>query len=248
LNTHRSQTLIASVVIVLGVFLTALLTYFRLVRIDGDADLPAIASGETIAFRPGMPEKRGEVVLFFVPKGPHVSRGAKLVKRVIGLAGDHIRYEHGRLFLNDQKVIESCCTPFWDRQKEGSSYYSMGPTDYSSSLSNTRDWAFDQITEGAREYVVPKDHIFVIGDNRSRGGSEDSRYFGPVSMSAVIGTGGYVVWPFVKPVIETKATVEGRELIFKSGPMKCCGSKDMNGTIRWGFHALERSTDYDPKQ
>jgi signal peptidase I len=247
LNTHRSQTLIASVVIVLGVFLTALLTYFRLVRIDGDAGLPAIASGETIAFRPGMPEKRGEVVLFFVPKGPHVSRGLKFVKRVIGLAGDHIRYKHGHLFLNDQKIIESCCTSFWNQQKEGS-YYFTGPTDYSSGLSNTQDWSFDQITEGSREYVVPEGHIFVVGDNRSLGGSEDSRYFGPVPLSSVIGTGGYVIWPLMGKVIETKATVAGHKIIFKSGPMKCCGSKDMNGTIRWRFHALERSTDYDPKQ
>ena len=123
----------------------------------------------------------------------------------------------------------------------------MGPTDYTSSLSNTQDWSFDQITEGSREYVVPKNHIFVVGDNRSLGGSEDSRYFGPIPLSSVIGTGGYIVWPFMEPVIETKTTVAGRELGFKSGPMKCCGSKDMNGTTRLGFHVLERSTDYDLK-
>jgi signal peptidase I len=224
-----------------------LLTYFRLVRIEGDSGLPAITSGETIAFRPGVPEKRGEVVLFYVPNGPHVSRGLKFVKRVVGLAGDHIRYEHGRLFLNDQKVIESCCTTFWDQQKEGSSYYFTGPTDYTSSLSNTRDWSFDQIAEGTREYIVPKDHIFVVGDNRSLGGSEDSRYFGPVPLSSVIGTGGYVIWPPMSKVIETKATLASHEITFQSGPVHCCTSQEMKGDIHWRIRALQRSTDYDPK-
>ena len=45
------------------------------------------------------------------------------------------------------------------------------------------------------EIIVPEDHYFVMGDNRSPGGSEDSRYFGPVRSIAVAGQATAVIWP-----------------------------------------------------
>lgn len=45
------------------------------------------------------------------------------------------------------------------------------------------------------EFVVPEDHYFVMGDNRSPGGSEDSRYFGPIPMLSVAGKASAVIWP-----------------------------------------------------
>ncbi len=47
------------------------------------------------------------------------------------------------------------------------------------------------------EIVLPEDHYFVMGDNRqrARGGSEDSRLFGPVPLMAIAGKAAAVIWP-----------------------------------------------------
>lgn len=47
------------------------------------------------------------------------------------------------------------------------------------------------------DLVVPAGQYFVMGDNRqsSRGGSEDSRYFGPVDSITVAGRASAIIWP-----------------------------------------------------
>lgn len=64
--------------------------------------------------------------------------------------------------------------------------------------------SFAPVPEGAPDgqpflldLIVPEDHYFVLGDNRQslRGGSEDSRYFGPVPAITVAGRAASVIWP-----------------------------------------------------
>jgi len=47
------------------------------------------------------------------------------------------------------------------------------------------------------DLVVPKDYYFLMGDNReaARGGSEDSRYFGPIRSMSIAGKATAVIWP-----------------------------------------------------
>lgn len=45
------------------------------------------------------------------------------------------------------------------------------------------------------EFVVPEEHYYIMGDNRSPNGSEDSRYFGPVPMMSIAGRASAVIWP-----------------------------------------------------
>ena len=45
------------------------------------------------------------------------------------------------------------------------------------------------------DMTVPKGYYIVQGDNRSAGGSEDSRYFGPVKAITVAGEATAVIWP-----------------------------------------------------
>lgn len=48
------------------------------------------------------------------------------------------------------------------------------------------------------DMTVPKGYYVVQGDNRSSGGSEDSRYFGPVKAITVAGEAASVIWPPVR--------------------------------------------------
>ncbi|MBX3143731.1 MAG: signal peptidase I [Trueperaceae bacterium] len=46
------------------------------------------------------------------------------------------------------------------------------------------------------DLVVPPGRYFVLGDNRSFGGSQDSRYFGTVDAMSITGRATAVIWPF----------------------------------------------------
>lgn len=81
----------------------------------------------------------------------------RIVKRVIGFGGDVITVIDGQLYINNKKYYE----PYLDEK-------------YIKNFKNV-DWTI----------VVPKDHIFVLGDNRDV--SKDSRSVGSFKTSAIIG-------------------------------------------------------------
>jgi signal peptidase I len=119
---------------------------------------------------------RGDIVVFSRPPaedcaGPPVS---DLVKRVIGLPGDTISLSGQGYVEIDGKRLDESWLP---RSVQGTTYAGPGHT------------AFSLV----RPYKVPPADYFVMGD--ARGDSCDSRYWGPISRSEIVGKVELRVWP-----------------------------------------------------
>lgn len=107
--------------------------------------------------------KHGDIVVVRSPEDP----GAELVKRLIGLPGDTLKFEDGKLFRmpagsTEWAQVEESYLQAEELKNEDGSFRSYGP---SGDLGT-------YIREGA-EIVVPKERLFLMGDNRTR--SNDSR-------------------------------------------------------------------------
>ncbi len=131
--------------------------------------------------------RRGELVIFHNQEANESANGTAspeyLAKRVIGLPGDRIRLHRGRVWINGQQLAESYAfyapTPFNPFRDE---FPSLRETDPNVA---PRWWLALRRSVRNGELIVPPASYFVLGDNRND--SEDSRYWGFVPRSAMIG-------------------------------------------------------------
>lgn len=110
--------------------------------------------------------ERGSVVVF-VKRDMYdfaTNKDKQLIKRVIGLPGDRVVVENGSI------------TIFNDEYPNG-----FNPDD----TLNLRD-SLSGPTEGNTTVTVQEGEIFVVGDHRNN--SMDSRVFGPIPTSDIVGT------------------------------------------------------------
>ncbi len=123
---------------------------------------------DEISYRFGEPE-RGDVVVFRYPLNPQ----EYFIKRVIGLPGEKVEIKDGRVYVYN------------DKHKDGT----VLQEDYLPPGTDTPGMNEDYVILGEDEY-------FLLGDNRNS--SKDSRSFGPVKESFVIGKVLLRGWPFDK--------------------------------------------------
>lgn len=135
---------------------------FLSVMVDGSSMSPTLESGNK-GITDGLFYKIFGVERFDIVIVEHDKFDEKLVKRVIGLPGETIRYEKGILYVNGEVVKEEFISEEVAKQTKllyGSDTF---------------------------EVTLKNDEYYVLGDNR--GNSTDSRYFGPISKSQIKGRG-----------------------------------------------------------
>jgi signal peptidase I len=128
---------------------------------------------------PSTPIRRGDVIVFHYPVDPSIH----LVKRVIGLPGDHLRLHGNHVFIDGQPLNEPYAvyrsSPA-DNFRDNFPRLSNPDPDVASAW-----WIQMRSLVNHGELTVPPHSFFVLGDNRNN--SEDSRYWGFVPASAIVG-------------------------------------------------------------
>jgi len=145
---------------------------YQPVKVEGTSMEPALSDQERIfinkfVYRFGLSGiNRGDTAVF------HYDETRSYIKRVIGLPGDRVRIDAGRVFVNGRPLEEDYVLP-----------------GYRDSIS----WP-----PGAdrKDETVPPDMYFVLGDNRSQ--SSDSRSWGFVPRKSIYGKAVFVYWPLDK--------------------------------------------------
>ncbi len=107
---------------------------------------------------------RGDIIVLEAPDDPNKD----YIKRVIGIGGDKIHISGGKVYLNDELLVED----YIDQDAYTMTYNSLDT------------------------WIVPEGQVFVLGDNREEGASKDSRYFGCISHDLVKGITGFRYYPF----------------------------------------------------
>ncbi|MFX0203548.1 MAG: signal peptidase I [Candidatus Hodarchaeota archaeon] len=141
----------------------------RAYEIPSSAMKPTLLVGDHLIANMGIYKKekpkRGDIVIFEYPKDP----SKDFIKRVIGLEGEKVEMIQNKIYINDKLLDDP-----WG-------YYGEGRvTKYLQGLDN-----FGPV-------VVPKDSLFVLGDNRDN--SQDSRFWGYVNIKKLKGKALYIYW------------------------------------------------------
>jgi signal peptidase I len=119
---------------------------------------------------------RGDIVVFKAPPQAEAGNIKDLVKRVIGLPGDVVEARDDAGNICDTEDLSKLCHIYVNDRRLDEPYLPDGTT--------TVNLPATKIAAG---------HYFMMGDNRTA--SRDSRYFGAIAKSSLIGRVFVRIWP-----------------------------------------------------
>lgn len=166
---HFFVDTIQTFVLALAVFLVIYFLIARPFQVSGESMFPTYKDREYIftnIIGLKLGElKRGDVIVFKSP----IDKNKDFIKRVIGLPGDTVALENGIVYVNSQALNES---------------------EYLNNEVKTFSGSFLRDGESVS---VPEGTYFVMGDNRMY--SSDSREWGFLPKSNIVGKSFFVYWP-----------------------------------------------------
>jgi len=137
---------------------------------------------------------RGDIVVFLSPAEP----GLYVVKRIMGIPGDHLHLRDGAVYRNGQKLDEPYVIhqdgPESDRAYRDN-FPAVPPSEFNNVFPNWQLTMRNYIQ--GDDLVVPPDSYFGMGDNRDV--SYDSRFWGFIPRENVIGRPMFIYWSFETP-------------------------------------------------
>ncbi|HHT45259.1 MAG TPA: signal peptidase I [Fastidiosipila sp.] len=160
-------------VIVIALALGLLLTTFVIQRntVIGKSMLPTLKEKDELLIEKvskwfgGV--SRGDIITVHMENRSFNEGQANIIKRVIGLPGDHVKLDGGFVYVNGELLEE--------------------PYLAASAKTRVKNSMYQEVTLGADEY-------YVMGDNRDA--SLDSRTFGPIHKNDIIGEVLIRIFPF----------------------------------------------------
>jgi signal peptidase I len=128
---------------------------YQPVKVEGTSMMPSLDDQERIFVNKFVyrlePIERGDVIVFRYPRDPSKS----FIKRVIGIAGDHIRIDNGQVFVNDQRLQEDYVAEMFSDER-----------------------SFSELTVPAHSYFVLGDHRSMSNDSREFGAVNSKFIYG----------------------------------------------------------------------
>lgn len=163
-------------------------------EVEQQSMVPTVNPGEYVLIDKISPRfndyQRGDIVVFQPPEG-FGQGGVPFIKRVVGLPGDTVSLENGRVFVTPPggspvRIDE----PYVVRAIDGAA----APT-------------LPKNADGTSSWTIADGTFFVMGDNRPD--SQDSRFFGPVDRDLMVGRAWLRYFPLDRLGFVEHPTYEG---------------------------------------